>query len=78
MSAAALAGIIEGIQLAIKAAPTVIAIVKAGKDLITALFTAKLISLEQQNVIHAHLESYAALWAVGIPSHWTVEPDPAA
>lgn len=76
MQIAAILGIIQGIQMAIALAPKVVEIVTAGKNLITSLFSAGLITKEQQDAIHAHLDSYAALWAAGIPVHWTIEPDP--
>jgi len=69
--------IIAGIQAAIAAAPGVIDIVAKAKDLITSLFTAKVIDKAQQDALHQHIDSIAALVASGIvPAHWTVEPDP--
>lgn len=51
--------IINGIALAVKEAPQVVAIVKAGKDFITSLFTNNVISKETQDRVHAHLDALA-------------------
>jgi hypothetical protein len=46
--------------------------------LITALFTAKLLTVDQQNALNAHIESQKALLAEGfLPDYLRVEPDPA-
>lgn len=75
--AALLPLILEGIQAAISAAPGVVDVVEKGKALITSLFTAKLISKEVQDALHAHIDAHAALVAAGIvPPHWQVDPDP--
>jgi hypothetical protein len=69
--------IIQGIQAAIAVAPAVEDIVIKGKALIDSFFTAKLINSDQQNAVHAHLDS---LWAMAqsgiILPHWQVEADP--
>lgn len=77
MNPAVLALILQGIQAAIAAAPQVIDIVTKGKDFITALFTANLITKAQQDALHAHVDSMSALAMAGIvPDSWKVEPDP--
>lgn len=69
--------IISGIQAAIGAAPGVVDIVEKGKALISSLFTAKVITKEQQDALHAHIDSLSALAVAGIvPLAWTVEKDP--
>ena len=78
MSPATLALIVQGIQVAIQAAPEVEAVALKGKELITELFTAKKISIEQQAAVHAHVDAVAAAVASGqTPPEFTVEPDPA-
>jgi len=74
----ALPVILAGIQAALTAAPAVVEIIKSAKDLITSLFTAKLITQDQQNALHAYIDAHAAMVAAGLtPPAWTVEPDPA-
>ena len=69
--------IIQGIQAAISAAPGVIDIVNKGKALIASLFGAGVITKDQQDALHAHIDSLAKLAEVGvIPDHWKVEADP--
>ena len=78
MSPAVIALIIQGIQAAIAAAPQIIEVVTAAKNFISSLTSAKAISVQQQNLIHAHIDAYAALVAQGIiPQAWQVQPDPA-
>ncbi len=79
MSAAAILAIIKYIQLAIAAAPDVIKAATDAKNFVTQLFLAKLITADQQNLLHAHVDGLAAVFIEGqaLPSHWTVEPDPA-
>lgn len=70
----ALLGIING---ALAMAPKAIDLVKHSKDFITALFTAGLITKEQQDSSHAYVDVQAALVAAGIvPLSWQVRPDP--
>jgi hypothetical protein len=69
--------ILAGIQAAISAAPGVLNIVEKGKALIASLFGAGVITKDQQDALHAHVDSMAALAATGIiPDHWKVEADP--
>lgn len=78
MSASALLLLIQGIEAAIAAAPRVVELVAKAKDLVTALFTAKVITKDQQDALHARIDSQALMAAAGIiPAHWQVEPDPA-
>lgn len=64
-------------QAAITAAPQVAELVTKAKEYITALFTAGLITIEQQKVLHDHIDSIAALAKAGLlGSHWDVEGDP--
>lgn len=77
MTAAAIPIIMQGILAAIDAAPGVIEVVEKAKALITALFTAKVINADQQNILHATVDNRAATWLSGLrPPHWTVEPNP--
>jgi predicted RNA-binding protein associated with RNAse of E/G family len=69
--------IIQGIQAAISAAPVVEAIVVQGKNFITSLFEAGLISKATQDAAHAHVDAYCAAALAGQePPQWTVEADP--
>jgi hypothetical protein len=69
--------ILAGIQAAIGAAPAVVEVIKSAKDLITSLFTAGLITADQQNALHAWVDAHSALVKAGLtPPAWTVEPDP--
>ena len=77
MPVAAIALIIQGIQAAIAAAPSVAAVVTAAKNLISELANAKVITVDQQNLIHQHVDNYAAMVNAGlIPPAWQVQPDP--
>lgn len=75
--AALLPLILQGIQAAISAAPSVIAIVQSAKDFISSLFGAGLITKAQQDALHQAIDAHAALVAQGIiPDWWKVEADP--
>ena len=77
MNPALVLQVIQLINAMLTAAPRVAELVKQGKDLITALFTAKLITKEQQDAMHAYVDGLAAMHMAGIvPQHWQVEPDP--
>lgn len=57
--------------------PAFSVIVTSAKAMIDALFTAKLITVEQQNATKAMIDSIEAMVNAGIiPDHWQVEPDP--
>ena len=74
---AALPLILQGILAAVQAAPQIAEVIKAGKDLISALFTAKVITAEEQQALHDYVDAHAAATALGIvPPAWQVEPDP--
>ena len=77
MNAALIFTILQGLQAAITAAPLALDVVKQAKALISSLFTAELITAEQQAALHLQVDAYAALAAANIvPPHWQVEPDP--
>jgi hypothetical protein len=78
MDPATLALIIAAIRAAIEAAPTVVDIVKKGKDFIASLFQAGLITKDTQDRVHAHVDAIqaAALSGGALPPQWTVEADP--
>lgn len=71
--------IIQGIQIAISAAPKVAEIVVSAKALFTSWFNAGLITKAQQDAVHQTIDGIVAMVQAGIvPPHWQVEPDPAA
>ena len=77
MSPALLLMIIQGVQAAISAAPGVIEVATKAKELIQALFTAKLITKQQQDATFLYIDAHAAMVMAGITlPHWMVEPDP--
>ena len=70
--------ILQGIQIAINAAPTVISLVTNAKAWFTSLFEAGLITVDQQNAVHAYVDAVVGMAKAGlIPPHWQVEADPA-
>ena len=78
MKPSTLALIMQGLQAAITAAPAVTELVTKAKDFISTLFSKGLISKAQQDALHAHVDSVAAMAKEGIiPPHWQVEADPA-
>lgn len=69
--------ILQGILAAVSAAPQVAAVIEGAKTLISGLVDAKLITTDQQNALHAWVDTQAKLASVGItPPAWTVEADP--
>lgn len=69
--------IVQAIIAAISAAPQIEELVVKTKEWVTALFTSKVITAEQQAALHQHVDSVAAMAKAGMwPSHWTIEPDP--
>lgn len=75
---AAILAIIQGIMAVVEAAPQIAGIVSSAKNMFSALFQSKLITIELQNSLHAWVDARAALAKQGIvPVAWTVEPDPA-
>lgn len=68
---------LAAIQAAIQAAPQVKELVIKGKDFIASLFTAKLITKEQQNQLFKRVDEISEAFKNGKqPPHWDVEPDP--
>lgn len=77
LSTATINLIVQGVQALIAEAPQIEAAVKSAKDYIASLFAAGLISVDQQNRIHQHIDSIVAAFNAGtIPPEFTVEPDP--
>lgn len=77
MSPTILTLIIQGITALLSAAPQIGDLVIKTKDLITSLFTSKMITKEQQDAIHAHIDAINAMRLAGIVQpQWQVEPDP--
>lgn len=69
--------IIQGIQLAIKEAPQAIELVNKGKEFISALMGAKVITVEQQRDLHDHIDKVSEAALNGdVPPAWGVEADP--
>jgi len=69
--------ILAGLQAAIAATPDVIKTVQSAKALIDGLLEGKVITVAQQQALHAHIDSIAALAKTGVfPAHWQVEADP--
>lgn len=68
--------IIQAILAGLAAAPQVIEAAAHARALITAMFTAKMITKEMQDALFKRVEADLALFAAGVPVHWTVEPDP--
>lgn len=70
--------IIQAVLAAIQAAPQIEALVKSGKEFITELFNAGLITAEIQNATFAYVDGVCAAAKAGvIPPALQVEPDPA-
>lgn len=66
-----------GIEAAIAAAPKVIAVAEAGKNLITELFKAGAITVDTQNQLHGRVDVVMNAYLAGeIPPELTLEPDP--
>lgn len=69
--------ILSALQGAITSAPAVVDLVTKGKDLISALFTAKIITVEQQNAAHSYVDAIASMVDSGlVPPGLQVQPDP--
>jgi hypothetical protein len=70
--------ILAGIQAAIAIAPEVEQVIAGAKQLIVGLFSKGLITKEQQDTLHAWVDSQAAMAQAGlVPASWQVDPDPA-
>lgn len=69
--------VISAIQLVIAAAPKVEALYVKAKDFISAMFGAGIITVEQQDALHKHVDALQAAALAGTPPpSWTVESDP--
>lgn len=69
--------ILQGIQIAITAAPELIKIVDDVKAMFAGWFGKGVITVEQQNAVHAYLDAIVAMSQAGIvPPAWQVQPDP--
>lgn len=69
--------ILSAITAAISAAPQTVSVVQAGKDMISALFSAGLIDKPLQDRLFAHVDAHAEAVSNGnIPPGWEVDPDP--
>lgn len=72
-----LALIVAGVEAAIKAAPQIVEVAREAKQFITSLFNHGVISAEQQNAIHSHVDAICAAAQAGtVPPSWQVEADP--
>lgn len=70
------AAIVAGITAALNAAPAVTQLVQQTKDYITALFTAGVITAEQQNTLHAHCDAHMQATLRGEkPPELVIDPD---
>lgn len=69
--------VLQIVNAILASSPKIIETVGNVKALLDALFTAKLITADQQNALMAHVDAQAALAQAGVvPDHWQVEPDP--
>lgn len=68
--------IVAGITAALNAAPAVTQLVEQTKGYISALFTAGVITAEQQNQLHAHCDAHMHATLRGEkPPELVVDPD---
>jgi hypothetical protein len=69
--------IIEAAQEIIKYSPDIVKAVKLVKDLIAALFTAKVITKEEQDRLNSDVDIFLAGFEAGrVRPGWEVRPDP--
>jgi hypothetical protein len=69
--------LVQAIQAVIAAAPQIAELAVKTKDYIAALFGAGIITKEQQDKLHAHVDAVCAAAIAGTElPHWTVEADP--
>lgn len=69
--------IMQGIEAAIAAAPKVIAVAEAGKNLITSLAGAGVITDAKQDALHQRVDLVMDAYNRGeVPASLVVEPDP--
>jgi len=77
MSPAQISVILGIITQVIASAPQIAQAVSQMKELVSALFGAKLITKGQQDALMAYCDANQQLALAGIrPAAWTVEPDP--
>ena len=77
--AAAIPFILQGLVALLNAAPQIEQGVASAKQLIDALFSSKIFSVEIQKALHDYVDAHAALMYQGITipsSAWSVEADP--
>lgn len=69
--------LISAIQLAIAAAPKIVAVYEESKIYISALFKAGVIDKAMADALHAHVDAIQEAHEKGEePPAWQVEPDP--
>lgn len=69
--------VLNGLTAALTAAPAVTALVEKAKEFFTAMTSEGLITKEQQDALHARVDSIVdAALNNQLPPHWLVEPDP--
>ena len=67
----------SAIQGAIAIAPDVIEAAAAARQFIAALFSAKVLTADEQNTLFGRITELCAARIRGeLPPHWKVEPDP--
>jgi len=69
--------IMASIQGAIAAAPDILKAAEAARVFIAALFTAKVLTADEQNMLFGGVTALCLARLDGkLPSHWQVRPDP--
>ncbi len=69
--------LMAAIQSGLAAAPDVLRFAVTAKSFIEGLFTAKVLSADEQNQLFAFVDERCAARLRGeLPKHWQVEPDP--
>lgn len=77
MNPASILLVLQGLQIALNAAPDVIAIINGAKQVFSGLFEAGKITKEQQAALHGEVDSICAMAKAGLlPPEFQVEPDP--
>lgn len=77
LPATAFTQILQGITAALLLAPKAAELIQATRELFRQLFTANLITKEQQEAVSEYVDSVCRLAEAGvIPPHWEVRPDP--
>lgn len=79
MSPATILLLVQLAQMAIASAPQIEVAVKAAKDAFTGLFSDGVITTDQQNELHAHVDAIGLAVVGGqTPPEFQVQPDPTA